>query len=255
MRVTVLGGCGAWPEAGRAAAGFLVEHEGFVVALDLGYATLPNLLRVIPPERLDAVLITHAHPDHCADLHPLHRAWRMRVDSLPPLRVYCTDGVLDRIEGLEGGEDVAELRATLDARPLTPGAAFELGPWRVSNRFLPHWVPNAGLRLEAPGGTIAYTGDTGPSAEIAELAAGAELLICDATWPGDPPARTRRYDLTAGEAGRYAARAGVGRLLLTHFWPGTDRTRSVAAAAAHFDGDVLTADEGVTIAIPPVSPR
>jgi ribonuclease BN (tRNA processing enzyme) len=252
MRVTVLGGCGAWPEAGRAAAGFLVEHDGFVVALDLGYATLPNLLRVIPPERLDAALITHAHPDHCADLHPLHRAWRMRGDSLPPLRVYCTDGVLDRIEGLEGGEDVAELRATLDLRPLAPGAAaFDLGPWRVSSRFLPHWVPNAGLRLDADGVSLAYTGDTGPCEEIVGLAAGASLFIVDATWSGDPPARTPRYDLTAGEAGRYAARAGVERLLLTHFWPGTDRTASVAAAAAHYDRDVMVADEGATIAVPP----
>jgi ribonuclease BN (tRNA processing enzyme) len=251
MRVTVLGGCGAWPEAGRAAAGFLVEHDGFAVALDLGYATLPNLLRVIPPERLDAVLISHAHPDHCADLHPLHRAWRMRADSLPPLRVYCTDGVLERIEGLEGGEDVAELRAALDVRPLTPGAAFELGPWRVSNRFLPHWVPNAGLRLDADGVSIAYTGDTGPSEEIVALADGASLLIADATWPGDPPGRAPRYNLTAGEAGRYAARAGAERLLLAHFWPGTDRMRSAAAARVHYDRDVLIADEGVTIAVPP----
>jgi ribonuclease BN (tRNA processing enzyme) len=251
MRVTVLGGCGAWPEAGRAAAGFLVEHEGFVVALDLGYATLPNLLRVIPPERLDAVLITHAHPDHCVDLHPLHRAWRMRADALPPLRVYCTGGVMDRIEGLEGGEDVAELRATLDVRTFEPGAAFDLGPWRVSNRFLPHWVPNAGLRLDAEGFALAYTGDTGPSEEIVELARDAALLIADATWPGDPPARGPRYDLTAGEAGRYAARAGAERLLLTHFWPGTDRTRSVAAARGQYAGEVLVADEGATIAIPP----
>jgi ribonuclease BN (tRNA processing enzyme) len=251
MRVTVLGGCGAWPEAGRASAGFLVEHDGFMVALDLGYATLPNLLRVIPPERLDAVLITHAHPDHCGDLHPLHRAWRMRGDSLPPLRVYCPDGVMDRIEGLEGGEDVAELRATLDARRLVPGGAFDLGPWRVSSRFLPHWVPNAGLRLDADGVSLAYTGDTGPSDEIVELARETSLFIADATWPGDPPAGSPRYDLTAGEAGRYAARAGAERLLLTHFWPGTDRTRSVAAAQGNYDRDVLVADEGSTITIPP----
>jgi ribonuclease BN (tRNA processing enzyme) len=251
MRVTVLGGCGAWPEAGRAAAGFLVEHDGFAVALDLGYATLPNLLRVLPPERLDAVLITHEHPDHCADLHPLHRAWRMRVDSLPPLRVYCPDGVLARIEGLEGGEDVAELRAALDVRPLAAGATFDLGPWRVSNRFLPHWVPNAGLRLDADEVSLAYTGDTGPSEDIVELAIGASLFIADATWPHHAPARTPRYDLTAAEAARYAARAGAERLLLTHFWPGTDRARSVAAAHAHYDRDVMVADEGVTISVPP----
>jgi hypothetical protein len=35
-RVVVLGGCGAWPEPGRACSGFLLEHDGFRVALDLG---------------------------------------------------------------------------------------------------------------------------------------------------------------------------------------------------------------------------
>ncbi|HEY7484751.1 MAG TPA: MBL fold metallo-hydrolase [Streptosporangiaceae bacterium] len=250
MRVTVLGGCGAWPEAGRAASGFLVEHDGFVVALDLGYATLPNLLRVIPPERLDAVLITHAHPDHCADLHPLHRAWRMRADALPPLRVYCTDGVMARIEGLEGGEDVAELRETLDVRLLVPGGTFDLGPWRVSNRYLPHWVPNAGLRLDTGTASLAYTGDTGPSEEIVELARDASLLIADATWSGRPPGSTPRYNLTAAEAAGYAARAGAQALLLSHFWPGTDRARAVEAARACYDGAVRTADEGLTIDLP-----
>jgi ribonuclease BN (tRNA processing enzyme) len=248
MRATVLGGCGAWPEAGRAASGFLVEHDGFVVALDLGYATLPNLLKIVPPERLDAVLITHAHPDHCADLHPLHRARRMRADSLPPLRVFCTDGVMDRIEGLEGREDLEELRDSIDVRVLEPAKSFEVGPWLVSNRFLPHWVPNAGLRLEADGRSIVYTGDTGPSEEIVELARDATLLISDATWPGDAPsARMAKYDLTASAAAKYAARAGAERLLLSHFWPGTERTHSAEAAAAQFDGQVLTADEGLTI--------
>jgi ribonuclease BN (tRNA processing enzyme) len=77
------------------------------------------------------------------------------------------------------------------------------------------------------------------------------LFIADATWPGDPPSRLPRYNLTAAEAGRYAAGAGAERLLLTHFWPGTDRTTSVAAARAHYDRDVMIADEGMTISVPP----
>ena len=79
MRSTlvVLGGCGAWPEPGRACSGFLLEHEGFRVVLDLGYGTLPRLLAQlgsVSAEGLDAAVVTHDHPDHLVDLHGLFRA-------------------------------------------------------------------------------------------------------------------------------------------------------------------------------------
>jgi len=66
----VLGGCGAWPAAGQACSGYLVEHDGFRIVVDPGYATVPRLLERLAADDVDAVLISHGHPDHCADLHP-----------------------------------------------------------------------------------------------------------------------------------------------------------------------------------------
>jgi ribonuclease BN (tRNA processing enzyme) len=74
MRLMVLGGCGAWPEPGKACSGFLVEHDGFRLVIDLGYATVPRLLERATAREIDAVFISHGHPDHCADLNPLLRA-------------------------------------------------------------------------------------------------------------------------------------------------------------------------------------
>ena len=85
MRVVVLGGCGAWPAAGLACAGHLVEHDGFRLVVDLGYATLPRLLEWTAPERVDAALFSHGHPDHCADLHPLLRARALRDEPAAAL--------------------------------------------------------------------------------------------------------------------------------------------------------------------------
>src|SRR5262245_44119743 len=70
MRMTVLGGCGAWPAADRACSGYLVEEDGFRLLVDPGYATLPRLLRHIGADDVDAVFVSHGHPDHCADLNP-----------------------------------------------------------------------------------------------------------------------------------------------------------------------------------------
>jgi ribonuclease BN (tRNA processing enzyme) len=71
MRFTVLGGCGAWPDAGQAFSGYLIEYDRFRLVLDLGYATMPRLLEHVAADGVDAVVVSHGHPDHCADLNPL----------------------------------------------------------------------------------------------------------------------------------------------------------------------------------------
>jgi glyoxylase-like metal-dependent hydrolase (beta-lactamase superfamily II) len=80
----LLGGCGAWPAAGQACSGYLIEHDGFRLLVDPGYATVPQLLRHLPAAGVDAVLVSHGHPDHCADLNPLLRARRLEAPSPAP---------------------------------------------------------------------------------------------------------------------------------------------------------------------------
>src|ERR1700683_5214603 len=101
MRMTVLGGCGGWPAAGRACSGYLVEQDGVRVLIDPGYAVLPRLLEIIPAEDLDAVLVSHGHPDHCADLNPLLRARALRDDPAAALPVCAPGGALDVVLALD----------------------------------------------------------------------------------------------------------------------------------------------------------
>jgi len=93
--------------------------------------------------------------------------------------------------------------------------------------------------------SIAYTGDSGPSPDLARLAAETDLFISDATLQGPSPQTQPRYVMTATEAAEGAN--GASRLLLTHFWPGSDRSVSVAEAKRAFAGEVIVADEGLTI--------
>src|ERR1022692_4697612 len=101
MRLTVLGACGAWPEAGQACSGYLVEHDDFRLVVDLGYATMPRLLERVTADRVDAVFISHGHPDHCADLSPLLRARALRDDPPAPLPVYALPGAVDAVLALD----------------------------------------------------------------------------------------------------------------------------------------------------------
>jgi ribonuclease BN (tRNA processing enzyme) len=250
MRVTVLGSCGAWPTAGAACSGFLVEHEGFRLLLDAGYATFPKLLAYAGPAELDAVLITHGHPDHCADLNPLLRARHLAAAGpARRLPVYALPHALDAVLALDRPgmlDDAYELHEV----EAGAGKDFEVGPFTVAARLLPHWVPNTGFRLTAGAGVLAYTGDAGPDPAVAELAAAADLLIAEATYPGDEdmPPGDAEYLTSAAQAARQAHLAGAKALLLTHLWPGTNVQRAVrAAASSGYAGALDVAREGAVV--------
>jgi len=244
-RLTVLGGCGAWPEPERACSGFLLEHDGFRVVLDLGYGTLPRLLAILGSttgDGLDAVVVTHDHPDHVVDLHGLFRARLYDGRRLPRIPLFAPEAVVERVAALEDAE--RSLTERVFAWQPLPAAGYDLGPFRLESRPLPHYVPDAGVRLSTPELAVAYTGDTGPDPALAELGRDADLFIVDATdAPGDRPP----LNLTARGAGEAAAAAGARRLMLTHFWPGNDRERARAAAAEVFAGEILVADEGAVV--------
>jgi ribonuclease BN (tRNA processing enzyme) len=255
-RLVVLGGCGAWPEANRACSGFVLEHQGLRVVLDLGYATLPRLLALLGSsvaDGIDAVIVTHEHPDHMIDLHGLFRARWFGRRGAPAIPLYAPEGVLLRVCGLEA-DDAETVQQVFDWHPL-PAQPYEIGPLLLESRALPHFVLNSGVRISTASLTVAYTGDTGPDPALAELGRNADLYIVEATTRGQqpmsPPApNAPRMHLTDREAGEAAARAGAKRLLLTHFWPENDRERSRIAAAEVFDGEVLVAEEGLEVTLP-----
>jgi ribonuclease BN (tRNA processing enzyme) len=242
MRLTVLGGSGAWPAAGGGCSGYLVEHDGFRLLVDPGYATVPRLFGLLPAAEVDAVLVTHGHPDHCADLNPLLRARVLPETGAPPLPVWALPGALDKVLALDGRPLLA---GSYELHDLGPATA--IGPFAVRAVPLTHFVPNLGVRLTAGGTTLAYTGDAAPDDALLDLARDADVLLAEASFATTAPEKQRAGLNTAATVGAQAAAAGVRHLVLTHLFPTTDPEAALAAARESFAGPIDVATPGLTV--------
>jgi ribonuclease BN (tRNA processing enzyme) len=247
MRLTVLGGAGAWPPAGGACSGYLVEHDGFRLLVDPGYAIVPRLLEIVPASAIDAVLVSHGHADHVADLNPLLRA-RVMGDA-PPSRLpaYSLPDALRPVLALDLIESLMD---ACDVREFEAGDEFIIGPFAIDSRPLPHSMPNAGFRISATGRSITYTGDAGPSDALVSLADGTDLLLAEATYVEIVPSSLAGTLNSAVEVGRQANRARAARLILTHLLPGTDVDASRAAANRTFGDWIGVAAAGMIVDLP-----
>ncbi len=246
MQLTVIGGCGGWPAAGQACSGYLLEHDGFNLLIDPGYAVVPRLLRKMTADAVDAVLVSHGHPDHCADVNPLLRARRFMDNEPPPLPLHALDEALDGVLALDRPSMLVNAyRLNL----FEAGDSFSIGPFAIETRLLPHPRRNAAFRISAGGRSFVYTGDAGPSTAIVDLAGGADLLLAEASYAANVPTDLVGSLSSASDAGREAAAAGVAELVLTHILPGEDRRRAALSARALFPGPVRVARGGLSVTV------
>jgi ribonuclease BN (tRNA processing enzyme) len=254
VRLTVLGKSPAWEDADGACSAYLVEEGSHRLLIDCGNGSFAKLRSRIGYRELDAVLISHIHADHILDLVPLGYALtlgppegepRLRPDlHLPPgglaslrelVAVWGSDGLID------------------DAfRPIEyeRGGGLEIGPISVALHEVPHFALTHAVELRAPSGRrVVYGADCRAGPEIEAAAAGADLLLAEATLSETQPESDpieRRGHMSAAEAGTVAAAAGVERLVLTHISDQIDTESALAAAAASFGGEVEIAAEGST---------
>jgi len=244
VRLTVLGCCGAWPTVGAAGSGYLVEHDRFRLLVDVGYAVVPRLQEHVAVEDVDAVLISHGHPDHCVDLNPRLRGRVLRDDPPPPLPVFAPAGELDAVLALDRP---GMLDGGFVLTDLADGDQFRVGPFAVEARELPHSRPNVGLRIAASGRSLVYTGDSGASPVTPELARDADVLLAEASFVDELPGDSARTLSSADQRGELATAANVRHLVLTHLLPGTDPAASAVAARRRFAGELTVATTGLVV--------
>ncbi len=242
MKLIVLGCSGSLPGPDSPASGYLLEAEGFRLVLDLGSGVMGTLQQHVAPPEVDAIVLSHLHPDHCVDLAAFHVALRYGPAKAPArIPVIAPSGTRGRIEAII--DPLARKHGLHELFEFSTPRSGELGPFVVSFAEVNHPVPAYAIRVTDGERTFVYSGDTGESDALTSLAHGADVLLCDATFGPDEP-YVPNLHLTGRQAGEHAARAGVDRLIVTHVPPWGSRATAVAEASAAFAGSVEAAQPG-----------
>ncbi|WP_375387314.1 MULTISPECIES: MBL fold metallo-hydrolase [Actinomycetes] len=251
MRLTVIGCSGSTSGPDSPASSYLVQapYQGrtYSLVLDLGPGAFGRLWAQLDPREVDAIALTHLHPDHCLDLCAFYVGARYSPTApWAPVPVLGPSGTRERIvrayevtaPGVvdpEPGPGIGEHFGYRDWRP-----EQRLGPFVVETVRVDHPVETYALRVtgDGPGGgTLVYSGDTGPCPALVELARDADLLLAEAAFL-DRPGNPTGLHLSGREAAETAAAAGVRRLVLTHIPPWHDPDRVLAEAAPHYQGPI-----------------
>ncbi|GAB3495166.1 MBL fold metallo-hydrolase [Nocardiopsis coralliicola] len=243
MRLTIIGSSGSFPGPASPASCYLVEADGFRLLLDLGNGALGALQKYADIYSVDAVYLSHLHADHCFDLCSYWVARTYPHDGRKPrIPVYGPPGVADRMASAYGLDPDPGMRETFDFYELSAGSR-RIGPFTAHTAPVNHPVEAFGLRLEHDGAALAYSGDTAACDALVELAADADLFLCEASFH-DHHDNPQGVHLTGREAGEHAARARARRLVLTHLVPWNDDALTLREAQSAYGGPVELARPG-----------
>ncbi|MDB1089521.1 MBL fold metallo-hydrolase [Streptomyces sp. ACA25] len=251
MKLTVVGCSGSFPSADSACSSYLVEADGYRLLLDLGNGALGELQKYCGLYDIDAVALSHLHPDHFIDMcgYFVARYYRPGSGRCAPVPVYGPAGTEERLTtAYADTPSEKSMSEVFDFHTLESGGVFTVGPLTVRTARMRHPVQTFGFRVEYEGRSLTYSGDSGPCRRLEELARDTDLFLCEASFT-DGRENLPDVHLTGLEAGECARDAGARRLVLTHVPPWTDAQVNLRDAKSVFGGPAELARPGAVYAL------
>ena len=253
MKLTILGSGTVVPNGSRNSAGFFVELPDARVMMDCGAGTVHALARYgLLWEQMTHLFVSHFHVDHIGELASLFFAFRygMNTDRKEPFTLVGPLGLDQVLEGLKMafGSKLFEAKFPINVRTIIPGEKLELGSdSTLAVAKTPHTQESLAVRIESRGRVLCYTGDTDYSEELASFFSKADVLISECSFLEH---RVGVPHLSVSQAARLAARAGVSRLIVTHFYFDVNEAELKEELEREFSGEVIIGRDGLSVEVP-----
>jgi ribonuclease BN (tRNA processing enzyme) len=245
VKLTVVGSASAWTRRpGHASSCYLVEHDGHAIVLDFGQGAFAELSRYRQPADVEAVLVSHLHPDHFVDLVPARHYLKYEATNPVGVEIHGPAELSDRLDGLFAQHDfLSGIRVESLAPGLRSVAGFNVEAARVTH------IPDAFAFRVSPavGPGLVYSGDCGVADDLAPLIRPGDVVLCEAAYGAGPQGDP--IHLNSAAAAGVAARAGAARLVLTHLLDRSDHHAAINAAAPIFGPEVTVAEPGLTVEV------
>jgi ribonuclease BN (tRNA processing enzyme) len=255
LLLTVVGSSCSIPRPGRACSSYLIEGAGRAVVADLGSGAYAKLAQYRSAESIDAVVISHMHADHFLDVIPMRYALKYgrRTNDrrvalyLPPEGDRMLAALAATFARESDGDFIEEV---FDVRTYEPREPLPVGDLALRFASCSHYIPTFALRCDFAGTSVAYSADTAPDERVIALARGADAFVCEATLAIESESELPRGHSSAREAAAMALRAGVKRLVLSHYPAAADPSELLRQARTVFEGPVTVADDGLQLVLP-----
>jgi ribonuclease BN (tRNA processing enzyme) len=242
LQLDVLGAGPAYTDrVGSAGAAYLVRSGRSAIVLDLGQGAFPRLAAQLEPSTIDAVFVSHLHPDHFVDLIALRHYLRWQFHPPRRVRVIAPDGLAARLDALH--DEPGFTAAALDLEPLVEGP-IAVDDMVVEAARVTHTSDSHAFRVAGRSGPgLVYSGDCGRAEDLDRLVHPGDALLCEVSFgPGPVPSDAAHLDGPA--VGALAARTGAGRVLLTHLQMGFDPAATVQSVERAYRGPVELVEPG-----------
>jgi ribonuclease BN (tRNA processing enzyme) len=244
LRLDILGAGPAYTDRpGAVGAAYLIRSDQTSIVLDLGQGSFPRLAGELEPSTVDAIVVSHLHPDHFIDLIALRHYLRWQFEPVRRVRVIAPAGLAERLDALH--DEPGFTNGSLDVEPVQLGST-RVGDLTIEARRVVHTTDSHAYRValgDSNGAGLVYSGDCGRAKDLDGLVRAGDTLLTEVSFgPGPVPAGASHLDGPA--VGALAARTGTGQVLLTHLQMGFDRDETVASVRALYDGPVRLVEPG-----------
>ncbi len=249
MEITILGSGTSIPAEGHCPAGIAISHRGIPLLLDIGPGTLSRLhLAKFTYDQLDTVLLTHLHPDHTLDLATLFQVFDSAPDAqrTKPFSIHgCrgTKGFIERLFTLYPA--IIPQTYTIETTEVFRDV-FSIGGLHIRTAPSGHTSDSIAYRIQEGKHIVVYSGDASEHGELVQLAEGADIFICECSFPEGWETPDH---LNAEKTGRIAHLAGVQRLVITHRYSPALSIDLAGQIRKYYDGELIMASDGLHLSM------